>query len=196
MKNLYSVSDVAQILGVSIPTVNRWLNNGALKGFRPVRKASWKVSRTELVRHMGQHEVPLELLDRGTTRILIVDDEPKVARIIMLSLSNLPDVQLEIAHTGFTAGAKLESFRPDIVILDIFLEDMDGRELVDHIRSHPELSATKVVGVSGILTEAEGANLMKLGFAAFIGKPFIGNELSDRVALLAGRGLETARGTS
>jgi len=172
MKDLFTVTEVAKMIRVSVPTVNRWLNLGELKGFRPAKNANWKISKTKLIHYMKKHNIPMEFLNSGKVKILVVDDEEYVTKTIETLMKNSDTFDVAVAHSGFSAGIKLESFEPDIIILDIFLGDMDGRELLEHIRQHEQFSNTKVIGMSGKLKDDELDELKSQGFDEFIKKPF------------------------
>lgn len=172
MKDLFSVSEVASMLRVSVPTINRWLNNGELKGFRPAKNANWKISAPKLIHYMKEHNIPMEFLNGGKIKILVVDDEKIVTKTIETLLKKSGTFDVDVAHSGFSAGIKLESFEPDIIILDIFLGDMDGRELLEYIHRHEQFSDTKVIGMSGKFSDHELGELKSQGFDEFLIKPF------------------------
>ena len=181
MKDLFSTSEIAKILRVSVPTANRWLNSGELKGFRPSNNANWKVTRKELIRYMKEYDIPMEFLVGDKIKILIVVDEVNVTRTIRRALQGVDQFQLEIAHSAFIVGAKLESFKPDVVVLDIYLGDMDGLEFFQHIRKHPELNGVKIIGISGKLKKSEIKPLLEQGFDDILQKPFNMEKLKETI---------------
>ncbi len=180
-QDVYSVADVAKIIHVSIATVNRLLNSGKLKGYQPSENAKWKIPRKELLRYMREHNIPIEFLEGERTRILVIDDETSISDIIKMVFQEDRDVEIDSAYSGFQAGLKLESFRPDIILLDIYLGDMDGRELLQHIRNHPELHGARIIGISGMMSGQELDKMLMAGFDAFIQKPFQLNALKETV---------------
>jgi excisionase family DNA binding protein len=180
-KEMFTAMEVAKILSVSLPTVNRLLNSGELKGFRPSKNANWKVTHKELVKYMADHEIPMEFLTGGTVKVLVVDDEIAITKLVELAFRNLDGYVVETANTGFTAGTKLESFKPDVVILDIYLNDMDGREFFRHIRKNPELNRIKVIGISGKILEDDIQPMLDIGFDDFLAKPLKMDTLIEMV---------------
>ncbi len=163
--------EVAKILSVSLPTVNRLLNSRELKGFRPSKNANWKITHTELIKYMNGHGIPMEFLEDDKVRVLVVDDEVSITKLVESAFDRIEGYEVESANSGFIAGAKLESFRPDVVILDIYLNDMDGREFFKHIRENSELNKIKVIGISGNILENEIQPMLDLGFDNFLTKP-------------------------
>lgn len=125
--------------------------------------------------------MPLEFLGGDKIKILVVDDEVNMTKAIKRAFQNVDQFHIETAHSGFSAGAKLESFKPDVVVLDIYLGDMDGREFFKHISEQPEFNGIKVVGISGKLSSTEIEPLLDKGFIAFLQKPFKMEELKETI---------------
>lgn len=180
-KSIFTSGEVAKICSTSLQTINRWLNSGELPGYRPTPKADWRITRKNLVKFMKENNIPLEFINGDKIKILVIDDEPSIPRTIQKVFKNEEKFEIETASSGFTAGAKLESIKPDVVILDIFLGDMDGREFFKYIHNHPDLNNVKVIGISGKLRKEEVEQLYKTGFDAFLKKPFIMSELKETI---------------
>ncbi len=180
-KDVYSIPEVAQLLKLSRHTVFQWVKKGYLKAYQPAINAAWKVTRSEVLRYIKEHNIPLEFLNDDKIRILVVDDEVGITTFISKALKKERNFEIEIANSGFKAGVKLTEFKPDIVILDIFLGEMDGREFFKHIKEDPELSEIKVIGISGKIDMSEEQSLMDIGFNAFVRKPFKINKIIDTI---------------
>ncbi|MFC1476845.1 response regulator [candidate division KSB1 bacterium] len=189
MKDVYSVPEIAEICKVTRFTVNSWIKKGILPAFRPMDRGMWKIKSDDLIAFLRKQGYPLEFLNGNKIKILIIDDEEMVIKIIRRTFQDMDNYLLDTANTGFTAGAKLESFRPDIVILDICLGDMDGREFFNHIRNHPEFQYVKVIGISGKLDKAEINDLIARGFDDFIMKPFKSGALRNAVKQAVSQGV-------
>jgi len=171
-KEVYTVPEVAKIFKISTVSVNRLLQNNKLQAFRTSENANWKIPRKDLIIYMTKNNIPMEFIHAKEIKILVIDDEVLVTEAIVEDFNNSTDFIVETAHSGFAAGTKLETFRPDIVILDIFLGDMDGREFFKYIRNHMELKSTRVIGISGKVKQNEIDEFVKMGFDKFIKKPF------------------------
>lgn len=180
-KDVYTVQEIAKICKVSRYTVNNWINKGIMKAFRPMEKGSWKVTRKDLAKFMKVRGYPPEFLKDERIRILVVDDEEMMTNLLSEALGREKEFNVEIANSGFTAGAKLESFLPDVVILDIFLTDMDGRQFFEYIRQHPEIKYVKVIGISGNLDSENVKGLFGMGFHDFLAKPFKIDDLKNSI---------------
>ena len=138
-KEIFTAPEIAKICRVSRQTVFFWIKKGYLKAYRPAINAAWKVTRKEILRYMKEHDIPMEFLNDNKIRILVVDDEVDITTFISKALKKERNFEIETANSGFKAGVKLTDFKPDIVILDIILDDMDGREFFEHIKEDPEL---------------------------------------------------------
>ncbi len=179
--DVFTAPEIAALFDISLSTVNRMLNTNELKGFRLSKNAVWKVTRKELIRYMKKNNIPLEYLRGNKIKILVVDDGVSLTRMIERTFQNIDKFQIETANSGFIAGAKFESFKPDVVVLDIFLGDMDGREFFDHIKDRPELNKVRVIGITGKLSQDEIQPLLDKGFSAFLLKPFKMNILKETI---------------
>jgi DNA-binding response OmpR family regulator len=115
-----------------------------------------------------------------STRILIVDDEPN----IVLSLEFLMEqagFEVAVAEDGEAALAQLAAFRPDLVLLDIMLPRLNGYEVCQRMRAHPDWSRIKVVMLSAKGRELEVSKGLALGANAYVTKPFSTRELMTLV---------------
>ena len=180
-KDIFSTTEVAKICRVSRMTVNRWLKEGDLKGYKSTPKSNWRVTKKELIKFMFSNNIPMDLLKTDRVRILIVDDEKYITSFISRALEKERNFEIDIANSGFKAGIKLTEFKPDLVILDIILGDIDGREFFKHIKEDPELKEIKVIGISGKIDPLEEQSLLNMGFCAFIRKPFKINKIKDTI---------------
>jgi CheY-like chemotaxis protein len=113
-------------------------------------------------------------------RVLIVDDNIQLASLIGRALRAMERYDVQVVTSGFEALSILPSFHPDVAIIDLVLRDMDGREICTFIRTHEKLQHTKIIGVSGYLSErrAEDDNVQ---CDLFIEKPFRMRDIVDKV---------------
>lgn len=110
-------------------------------------------------------------------RILIVDDEKAIRRFLKTSLSSQGYEVCE-AKNGNEAIIELKSFRPDAIVLDLGLPDMDGVEVTKKIR---ELTQTPIVIVSVREKESDKVNALDAGADDYLTKPFSAPELFARL---------------
>ncbi len=107
-----------------------------------------------------------------TTRILIVDDEPAITRMVKLNLERTGNYLVHTENQGKMALAAAREFKPDLIILDIMMPDLGGDEISQQLKDDTELSKIKVIFMTAIVTHAEtDAMGHAIGGQIFLAKP-------------------------
>ena len=119
-------------------------------------------------------------------RILIVDDEPDLARLLLYNL-RAAGYGAEHASTGATALARAKELRPDLVLLDLMLPDIGGADVLRALRSDGDLARTAVIIVTARGHEADRIAGFELGADDYVAKPFSVRELMLRVGAVLKR---------
>jgi excisionase family DNA binding protein len=172
-KDVLTTGEVARICKVAPRTVTKWFDSGQLRGYRIPGSKDRRIPVNQLIRFMRQNNMPLDgMLHFTKTRILIVDDEGEIVEMLRDLLSQQPTYDVQVARNGFEAGLSAEKLKPHVILLDINLGDINGRDVCKAIRMNSDLQMTKVLAMSGQLTDDEGKALMTQGFEGFIKKPF------------------------
>lgn len=115
-----------------------------------------------------------------TTKILIVDDEPP----IILSLRFLMKQQgyeTREAADGLAALEEVEQFQPDLILLDIAIPKLNGFEVCQRVKSHPDWQAIKIVMLTARGRQEEIEKGLTLGADLYITKPFSTRDLVAQV---------------
>jgi two-component system, cell cycle response regulator DivK len=115
------------------------------------------------------------------SRVLIVEDNEKNLKLLrdLLQLKGYETVE---ARTGGEAVRMAQHTRPDLVLMDIQLPDIDGIEALRRIRADPAIAATAVVAVSASVMPEHRARIMTSGFNAYLTKPINVREFLALVA--------------
>ena len=92
--------------------------------------------------------------------------------------------EVRTAATGYDAGIATQEFRPDLIILDYMLPDINGNVVCQTIRKNPNFEHMKIIIVSGVVNQDEISDLMKSGADDFVKKPFNIEKLIERVGEL------------
>lgn len=185
MKNrVFTTGEVAAICGVSADTVSRWFDLGQIDGYRLGPGGDRRIPHESLRKFMLSHGIPLERLEEGERRVLVVDDDPYYLDIIPSVLTREEDYSVLTASTGFDAGAIVVEHNPQLIILDIHLSDMDGRMVCERVKSRAETRNTRILGISGFIDEDEERELADYGFDDFLKKPFAIDALREHVQRL------------
>ena len=114
------------------------------------------------------------LLKREAAKILIVDDNRTIREMLIeaLTADQRKSYLIEEASNGIEASIKLGTYRPDLLILDLFMPEMDGLEVCRIIKNEPELSDVKVIITTGYPHQGKLDEMVRLGFTNVIFKPF------------------------
>ena len=171
-KDVLTTGEVARICNVAPRTVSKWFDSGQLTGYRIPGSKDRRIPLNQLIRFMKLHGMPLNGLLTGFTRVLIVDEEADIVDVLEKILEDEARYEVEVARSGFSAGVIAERFRPHVILLDVHLNDVDAKEVCKHVKSNPDLQLTKVIALSGKVSDEEAKGLTAAGFDQFIRKPF------------------------
>jgi len=105
-------------------------------------------------------------------KVLVVDDDNAIREMLIEALTMNHQYLVEEASNGIEASIKLGTYRPDLLILDIFMPEMDGLEVCRIISSEPELADTKVIVTTGYPEHPKLDEVVALGYTNIFSKPF------------------------
>jgi two-component system, OmpR family, alkaline phosphatase synthesis response regulator PhoP len=118
-----------------------------------------------------------------TTRILVVDDEPSIVKLVTTTLSSR-GYEIITAYNGEEAVDKAMLHHPDLIILDIMMPKMDGKEARKRLLADPKTKNIPVIHLSAV-GEFEGQlDAMQHGITDYITKPFSPKELAEHVEMI------------
>ena len=186
MKNVYSTGEAAEICKVSQQTIIRCFDSGRLHGFRVPGSRFRRIPRESLIKFMKDNDIPLDNLDSGRHKILVVDDDPEIVELMVDVFERDGRFEVRTAGSGYDAGVMTQEFRPDMIILDYMLPDVNGNIVCKTIRQNPLFEHTKIIIVSGVVNQDEINDMLNLGANDFLKKPFSIDELVNRMATMLG----------
>lgn len=125
-------------------------------------------------------------IKRDRLKILIVDDEPDIPELLKLSLISEP-YDFLVAHNGEEAIDLTLKELPDLILLDIMMPDMDGYEVVEHLKKSKSASTIPVIMVSAKTAIEDKVKGMELGIDDYISKPFDKREVKARIKMVMRR---------
>ena len=120
-------------------------------------------------------------------KVLIADDEANIVTSLEFLMTRA-GFEVRVARTGEEALAAVESFRPDLVLLDVMMPQLSGYEVCRRMREHAGWRHIKILMLSARGRDAEVDTGLALGADAYVTKPFSNRELIARVAGLLGEG--------
>jgi CheY-like chemotaxis protein len=110
-------------------------------------------------------------IEDGAQRVLVVDDNRDAAETLSMLLEFMGSKEVRVAHDGPAALAAMETFRPDVVLLDIGMPGMDGNEVARRIREQPRYAGTRLVALTGWGQEEDRKRTHESGFDHHLTKP-------------------------
>ena len=171
-KDVLTTGEVAKVCNVAPRTVSKWFDSGQLKGYRIPGSKDRRIPVAALIQFMKEHNIPMDGVHSGAPRVLIVDDELDITNTLQKVLTEQAGYEIKTASTGFQAGLDAERFRPHVILLDIHLGDGDGTSIAHFVRTIDDLAMTRVIAMSGKLTDGQAMSLRSQGFDGFLKKPF------------------------
>ncbi len=182
MKELFTTGEAADICNISQQTIIRCFDSGRLKGFRIPGSRFRRVPRESLIQFMKENKIPLDNLETGKKKILIVDDDMEIVELVKDVLVRDGRFDVQSASSGYDAGILTQQFNPDLILLDYMLPDVNGNIVCQTIKKNPNFANTKIIIVSGVINRSEIDNLLKAGAEDFIQKPFNISLLVDKIS--------------
>jgi DNA-binding response OmpR family regulator len=113
-------------------------------------------------------------------KVLLIDDDPYELQLLMTRL-RADGLAVDAAADGPTGLQKALADRPDIIVLDIIMPEVDGIEVCQTLKRHPALGEIPVIMISAIEDREHIKDAYAAGAADFLGKPFDPKRLSERI---------------
>ena len=179
-KTVFTTGEAAKICKVSQQTIIRCFDNGSLKGFRVPGSRFRRIPRENLFSFMKDNGIPTDALESGKRRVLIVDDDQGLVDLLVDVFDKDGRFEIRSANNGFDAGMLVKEFRPDLVVLDVMLPDINGKEVCQRVRSDPTLESVKIICISGMVERNKVQELRDAGADDFLQKPFTVDQVLDR----------------
>lgn len=185
-KEILTTGEVARICRVAPRTVSKWVDTGQLRGYRIPGSRDRRIPLQQLIRFMKAHGMPLDAIETGQTRILVVDREPDLTELIQQSLSQAGQYEVRVADSVLEAGAVLEQFKPHVLLVDVDLPGIEGRTIARFLAGHSELAGTYLIAMSASLTPMDRQTLLQQGFHSTLAKPFDLRQLTEAIENVLG----------
>src|SRR6476646_7251868 len=140
MKTVFTTGEAAKICKVSQQTIIRCFDSGQLKGFRVPGSRFRRIPREQLYAFMRDNGIPTDALESGKRKVLIVDDVEKDGRFEVRTVNN-----------GFDAGMMVKEYHPDLIVLDVMLPDINGKEVCQRVRTDRTMDDVRIICISGMI---------------------------------------------
>ncbi len=181
MKTVFTTGEAAKVCKVSQQTIIRCFDNGQLKGFRVPGSRFRRIPREALYKFMRDNGIPTDALESGKRKVLVVDDDVELVELIQRVLVDDGRFEVRTVNNGFDAGMMVKEYRPDLIVLDVMLPDINGKEVCQRVRSDANMEEVRILCISGMIEDDKIADLKLAGADDFLHKPFDLEELIDRM---------------
>ncbi len=153
----FSTSYVANRLGVSVPTVQRWVDSGHLKAWKTVgghrrigAESAERMFQAQRLQGPGGSAAEAAKPAAAPVTVLVVDDNPDDRDVLVAHVETaLPGAVVVVAENGFEALMEIGKSSPDIVITDVAMPHMDGFEMLRHLSKESPERVRTILVVSG-----------------------------------------------
>lgn len=168
-KKLLTPNDVAELLMVSPTTVRFWAQKGALKAL--TTPGGHRRFNIEDVEDFAASRGMRLQNDSGSQRILIIDDDISLGHYLVEFLSQMEDVETELANYSFEAGLKVRHFQPHVVLLDIMMPGLDGFQVCQMMKSDRSMRNIRIVAMTGHPSDDNVNKILSAGAELCLTKP-------------------------
>ena len=164
-KSFVTTREAAKLLGVALRTVQLWADTGLLSYWKTTG-GHRRIPLESVERLLDNRESPERVFsaqggsDRPSVtseaapkplRILVVEDEPTLLRLYRLQLTKWSmQPEVNTAANGFEALVRLGQMRPDLLIADLVMPEMDGFQMLHTLYAMPDMDAMEIVVVTGL----------------------------------------------
>ena len=176
-KEVLTTGEVARICHVAPRTVSKWFDAGRLRGYRIPGSRDRRIPLEQLIAFMRAHSIPLDGLEGGACRVLIMDRD--VPESLTTALSEIDRYEVLTAENGFDAGVAAQRFRPHMIVLDTDGGLDEAAAICRNIKDHAELQNTRVLAAASGLDQPKRQGLAAAGFDDCLPKPYSLTQLVD-----------------
>ncbi|MCX7934516.1 MAG: response regulator [Planctomycetota bacterium] len=178
-KEMFSTGELASICHLAKHTIIAAIDRGELRASRTPGGHN-RISRQDALEFLRKYQ--FIGAEEEKKKILVVDDEPFIFEIV----NHLFDGEASVYHAanGYQAGKLAERERPDLILLDILLPDIDGRDVCRHIREADFGKNCRIIAVTVLQSDVDKETIFKAGFDDYIAKPFRISELREKITNL------------
>ncbi len=185
---ILTVSQASKYSNVSSKTIINWIDAGHIKAYKTVG-GHRRIKKEDLDHFLKEKGMPLpeEAKEGERKKILVVDDDKIIVETIVQALEEDEyGYEMISASDGFEAGLQVNHFKPDLLILDIMMPDINGYEVCQKVKTNPDSKNTKIIVLSAYLDEDAFTQMKEFGADACFSKPLPLEQLKFEAAKLLG----------
>jgi len=189
LKAFCTTREAAAVLGVSLRTVQLWAEAGVLDAWK-TSGGHRRISRDSVERLLARRpsfpDDEAASIEDASLRILVVEDDPAVLRVCARQMARWQMKPLvATAQNGFEALVRVGLMKPDLLVTDLHMPEIDGFQMLQQLRSMSELNDVTIVVVTGLdAAEVEARGGIPKGIPA-LPKPIPFDRLRDIATVVA-----------
>ena len=168
-KDVLTTGEVARICRVAPRTVSKWFDTGKLRGYRIPGSRDRRIPLQQLVAFMRVHGIPLDGLDQGRCRVLVLAGS--LPDGMVEAVNAIERYELRVAGNRFEAGMTAQQFRPHVVVVDVAADHAEAVAVCRLIKGASDLQSAKVLAATSEPAEPRRAALLRDGFDGLLPKP-------------------------
>jgi len=168
-----STGEVARYCGVSSGAVWKWVKKGRLRAYR-APGGQYLIERGAFKAFLRENDMPVDptFFARSVKRVLIIDDEPTVVEVVVRAVQQLGEgIEIATASDGFEAGLQIATFRPDLLVLDLMMPQIDGFEVCRVVRRNAATAHIKILIITAYGIHENIEKALQSGADDFMHKP-------------------------
>lgn len=111
-------------------------------------------------------------MSEALKKILYVEDDDDIAEVVVMTLEDLGDFTVQHCSSGQAALSIISYFKPQLILMDVMMPNMDGTETYKYIKEMPEFAATPLIFMTAKAQLHEQKEYLDMGAISVIVKPF------------------------
>lgn len=176
---LYTTNQLAKLFGVVPTTVIDWIEAGKLHAFKTLG-GHRRITHSSVLRFLDENNlVSPPAFSSEKKKMLILDDEPDILKLFGKILAKrIPDAEITMVSHAVEALVRIGSDRPEVIVFDIYMPDMDGFEFCQRLRQ-AQGETIKLVAISGDTAPETSERILAAGADHFLPKTEATEKLAD-----------------
>jgi len=188
-KKFFTTGQIAKTCGVSIATVQKWIDAGEIESYRlPLTASERRVPRESLLTFMRRYKVPTDELEPKSSshQVLVAQEDSGLRNQVERILGDLFNpAQVVTVGEGIEALVRIGGIKPDLLVFDLHLPGIDGLKAMEFLKASAEWKVPKIVVLSELSGE-EKAKLEELKIGTIIAKPVTPQQLKKSLQKVVG----------
>lgn len=162
---------VGALIQADPTSIQNWVEKGWLKAFR-TPGGHRRIRVRDLLTFLSEHHMPVPRDLSFKRRVMLVDDQQRELAAFARLLSPFEELlEVRALDNGIDALIQVGSFQPELIVLDVFMPSLDGREVLQRLKANPETARIEVIVASGRWTPALESEALASGALACVPKP-------------------------